>query len=53
VIAMTASLIEEDRKKCIEAGVDDFLAKPLRQEELKTILERWAPKTPEDSQQAA
>lgn len=53
VIAMTASLMEEDRKKCIEAGVDDFLAKPLRQEELKAILERWVQKTAEPPQQAA
>lgn len=53
VIAMTASLMEEDRKKCVEAGVDDFLAKPLRQEELKPILERWVQKTAPPPQQAA
>lgn len=53
VIAMTASLMEEDRKKCIEAGVDDFLGKPLRQDELKAILERWVQKTAEPPQQAA
>lgn len=37
IIAMTASLMEEDRQKCIEAGVDDFLAKPIDQEKLKLI----------------
>jgi signal transduction histidine kinase/CheY-like chemotaxis protein len=53
VIAMTASLLEEDRQQCFEAGVDDFLTKPIRQDELKAILARWVSKTSGASQKAA
>ena len=34
VIAVTANAFEEDRKHCQEAGMDDFLTKPLRREAL-------------------
>jgi two-component system, sensor histidine kinase and response regulator len=34
----------EDREKCLRAGMDDYLSKPLRREELRTALERSAPK---------
>jgi CheY-like chemotaxis protein len=53
IIALTASMIEEDRKKCLEAGMDDFLLKPLKKDELETILERWVKKTAPSSQAAA
>ena len=42
IIALTAGAFEEDRDKCIAAGMDDFLAKPLRSAELTVVLERWA-----------
>ncbi|WP_172222843.1 response regulator [Caenimonas soli] len=41
VIAMTANAMEQDRRKCLDAGMDDFLAKPLDPDELWTILLRW------------
>jgi signal transduction histidine kinase/DNA-binding response OmpR family regulator len=44
IIALTASMLEEDKKKCLEVGMDDFLMKPLKRDELKTILERWVEK---------
>jgi signal transduction histidine kinase/DNA-binding response OmpR family regulator len=53
IIALTASMLEEDKKKCFEAGMDDFLGKPLKKDELKTILERWVEKSPPASQVAA
>ncbi|CAG5068625.1 Sensor histidine kinase RcsC [Dyadobacter sp. CECT 9623] len=40
IIAMTANAMQEDREICIGAGMDDYLAKPLRYEEIKTALER-------------
>jgi two-component system, sensor histidine kinase and response regulator len=41
IIAMTASAMEGDRERCIEAGMDDYIAKPLRPDELDAVLERW------------
>lgn len=41
VIAMTASVLVEDRESCFRAGMDDFLAKPFSLEEFRAMLERW------------
>ncbi|HEU5081235.1 MAG TPA: response regulator [Opitutaceae bacterium] len=41
IIAMTASALPQDREKCLEAGVDDFLLKPVRPEQLQSRLEHW------------
>jgi len=43
VIALTANVLEVDREACIEAGMDDFLAKPLKLDALRAALERWLP----------
>lgn len=43
IIALTANVLEGDREACTEAGMDDFLAKPLKLGELRTALERWLP----------
>jgi two-component system, sensor histidine kinase and response regulator len=44
IIALTASVMEEDRNRCLEASMDDFLTKPFRPQELKDILGRWSRK---------
>ncbi|KAI2419924.1 Chk1 protein kinase [Ophidiomyces ophidiicola] len=41
VIAMTASAIEGDREKCIEAGMNNYLAKPVRSDVLRSMLDRY------------
>jgi CheY-like chemotaxis protein len=42
VLAMTANAMQEDREACLAAGMDDFLAKPIRPDELFARLERLA-----------
>ncbi|MGH2811046.1 MAG: ATP-binding protein, partial [Actinomycetota bacterium] len=41
IIALTASAMESDRQNCIEAGMDDFLAKPVKQADLVAAVARW------------
>lgn len=42
IVAVTADISAELRSKCLQAGMDDFLAKPVRLEELKSSLQRWS-----------
>jgi signal transduction histidine kinase/DNA-binding response OmpR family regulator len=45
VIALTASAMEDDRRRCREAGMDDFISKPINRSELKSAIERWMNKS--------
>lgn len=42
VVAMTANAFAEDRDACIAAGMDDYLAKPLKLADLRAMVDRWA-----------
>jgi CheY-like chemotaxis protein len=41
IIALTASVLEEDRNACVIAGMDDFIAKPIHLDDLRRALEKW------------
>jgi len=42
IIAMTANTLQGDREECLRAGMDDYIGKPVRLDELVNLLEKWA-----------
>ncbi len=52
IVALTAHTLEGDRAVCLEAGMDDYLCKPYRSDDLYAILSRWlAPDTDSEEEQ--
>jgi len=45
VIAMTASAMQGDREKCLEAGMNDYITKPVTPQALADVLQKWLPKS--------
>ncbi|MBI4522064.1 MAG: response regulator [Gemmatimonadetes bacterium] len=41
IVAMTANAMQEDRGRCLAAGMDDYIPKPVKREQLETVLRRW------------
>ena len=41
IVALTASVLPEERARCIEVGMDDYVAKPFSSRDLQQVLERW------------
>jgi len=46
IIAITANAMQEDREKCLAAGMNDFISKPFKVEQIQTAIEKWGRKQP-------
>jgi two-component system, sensor histidine kinase and response regulator len=44
IVAMTAYAMKGDREKCLEVGMNDYIAKPIKPHEIIAVIEKWGQK---------
>ena len=53
IIGVTAHALAEDRDRCLAAGMDDYLPKPVKPDALLRMIEKWTQATTLDTQKSA
>jgi len=46
IVAMTANVMQGDRERCLEAGMDDYMSKPIRFDALIDMVRKWTASVP-------
>ena len=46
IIAVTANVMQGDREDCLASGMNDYITKPYKRDELRSVIERWRPSAP-------
>jgi signal transduction histidine kinase/CheY-like chemotaxis protein/HPt (histidine-containing phosphotransfer) domain-containing protein len=49
IVAMTAHVMREDKERCLDSGMDDYIAKPIRPSELLDMVEKWIQENPSEA----
>ena len=47
IVALTANVMDSDRQRCLDAGMNDFVTKPIDIRQLRSVLQRWTRHTPQ------
>ena len=53
IIALTANAMTGDKKKCLDAGMSDYIPKPIQENELEAVLKKWLKEAGGDNADAA
>lgn len=52
IVALTANAVQGDREMCLQAGMDDYVSKPIEPKQLVRVLQGWLPREPREPEES-